>query len=134
MRSPMKSIGDHCRECAGTFLDVKFCSDPDCALWEYRFGRHDAALHQYGPDIFRKENFREGGKFEPGTDARVLQARFFPVGPQLDKVKPAQNRLSEANPAPTTGEPPKPEISLKSAYPYQYGINLIWRRSDDRTI
>lgn len=109
MRSPMKSIGDHCRECAGTFLDVKFCSDPDCALWEYRFGRHDAALHQYGPDIFRKENFREGGKFEPGTDARVLEARHFSKKRHAEAPAAPQARPSEPDPITPTGEPPKPE-------------------------
>lgn len=109
--TPRESIRAFCRECSGTFLDVKFCSNPDCRLWPHRLGTKEAAVRKYGAEIFNKENFREGGKFAPPTEATVIEARFFPRKPSQRPGDEPQNGLSEPGPSTPTGEDDKNENS-----------------------
>ena len=41
LKSPLKTIRDHCLECGGTYAEVERCPcEKNCCLWPYRFG-HD---------------------------------------------------------------------------------------------
>ena len=108
--TPRGSIRVFCRQCSGTFLDVKFCSDPDCALWPHRLGTKEAATRKYGAELFNKENFEEGGKFAPPEEATSLEARHFrPIRLRDGGVGP-DFRLSGPKQPSTTLEPSKAEI------------------------
>lgn len=40
LKSPLRTIREHCVECSGTANEVKLCPCEHCKLWLYRFG-HD---------------------------------------------------------------------------------------------
>lgn len=94
-RSAMRSVGVFCLECnGGSPLDRKFCTDPNCALWPFRFGNREPAIRKYGKQIFEKQNFKEGGKFASPTEARVLEARYFPKPSYQDAMEGPKQRRS----------------------------------------
>jgi hypothetical protein len=40
-QSPVKAIREHCLECVGhSYNLVENCASPDCALFEFRFGKN----------------------------------------------------------------------------------------------
>jgi hypothetical protein len=67
---PLKQIRKHCLACSGNRpIMVRYCLDPDCALWFLRFGRKPWCLIRAegakALDLFDPENFKPGGKFGP---------------------------------------------------------------------
>ena len=57
MKTPMRAIKAHCIECMGSVKsEVKFCTSPNCNLYQYRLGKNPNAKGRAGgnPENLRR--------------------------------------------------------------------------------
>ena len=78
-QSPLRQIRHFCLACHyNQPSEVRFCSDPGCALWFLRFGRSPKrVIKEQGSQaekLFEPENFRKGSKFDPDKEVRSLKS------------------------------------------------------------
>ncbi|MFC2165617.1 hypothetical protein ACFLT2_11555 [Acidobacteriota bacterium] len=68
--SALKQIRRQCMNCCGDSRKfVRFCSDTECPLWHFRFGKSPKTfINENGEthkELFNKENFKHDGKYSP---------------------------------------------------------------------
>lgn len=77
-QSPLKQIRKQCLDCCGGSRKcVRFCSNTNCPLWNFRFGKSPkAVIRENGKkymQLFEKNNFQKGSKFDPNIEATLYK-------------------------------------------------------------
>ena len=58
IKSPLRTIREHCIDCSGTAHEVELCPVTKCKLWPYRFG-HDPRREKRVLTDEQRETMRE---------------------------------------------------------------------------